>query len=265
MQGWIYIHDNHDKWPIRTFVYILILLDVVETCCSTQLLRHYLITNFGDFNALKTSTNLLQVDFLLTGAIMFLVHMFFARQLFLLTKSWWFPGFIVLFSVSMLGFGVSALPFQTPADALSRFRNTQLEIQIIVFHALSVFTDTLVTIGLSVNFSPGKTRFRNTKMILHRLLMYSITRGILIILVQVGHIVMYVVDPSNVLFWRSLHLMLSKLYVITTMVILNSRSSRREKLDEMVILDPSLLSLALSLSTVPSTADVGAHPNLDNR
>lgn len=71
-------------------------------------------------------------------------------------------------------------------------------------------------------------------MIFHRLLMYSITRGILITLVQVGHIVMYVVDPSNVLFWSvfwhcdceiyvlidfsriSLHPTVSKLYVITT-------------------------------------------------
>lgn len=158
----------------------------------------------------------------------------------------------------------------------------------------------------------------STKMILHRLLMYSITRGILIILVQVGHIVMYVVDPSNVLFWWVLwycdfkvcvNLFLQEIvtshveqtvryhdkYVwrplhkvpfpdsliddpwfqwsckfriqvdtCTRLMLpsLNSRSSRREKLDEMVILDPSLLSLALSLSTVPSTADVGAHPNL---
>lgn len=175
------------------------------------------------------------------------------------------------------------------ADACSKFPNTRLEIQGTVFHALDLFADALVTIALSVMFSPGKIQFKNIDMIFHRLLIYSITWGILITLVQVGHIVMYVVDPSNVLFWISVHPTVSKLYVITTrtsgvhciqvpfpdslvydpwlVVILNSRSSWREKLDEVVIVDTSLLSFARFRSTTSmlGTSDVEAHPNPDNR
>jgi hypothetical protein len=40
-----------------------------------------------------------------------------------------------------------------------------------------------------------------TKMIFHQLVMYLVTRGILVTLLQIGHIVMYAVDPSNLLFW----------------------------------------------------------------
>jgi uncharacterized membrane protein YGL010W len=87
-----------------------------------------------------------------------------------------------------------------------------------VFHFLGVFVDSLVTIGLSVVLSPGKMEFKQyvpifghvfclpfllkrTKMVLHRFLMYFTTRGILITLVQIGHITMYLVNPSNLFFW----------------------------------------------------------------
>jgi hypothetical protein len=38
-------------------------------------------------------------------------------------------------------------------------------------------------------------------MILHQLLMYTITRGILILVVQIGHVIMYLADPTKMLFW----------------------------------------------------------------
>jgi hypothetical protein len=41
----------------------------------------------------------------------------------------------------------------------------------------------------------------STQMILHQLLMYTITRGILIAVVQIGHVIMYLVDPTKMLFW----------------------------------------------------------------
>lgn len=143
VQGWTYIHDNHDKWPIRTFVrsisdpplvYQFIcnsrsllsckcfvtttkapnicspstcpsLLDVAETCCSTQLLQHYFVNlslaslvtydwsldqELRRFERIKDcysvgsvllskymfhwcpSNSLASADFAVTGAIMFL-------------------------------------------------------------------------------------------------------------------------------------------------------------------------------------------------
>ncbi|KAF8069878.1 hypothetical protein FPV67DRAFT_990519 [Lyophyllum atratum] len=44
LQGWIYFHNNHDKWTIRTFIAVLITLDIAETCCSTQIIHYYLIS-----------------------------------------------------------------------------------------------------------------------------------------------------------------------------------------------------------------------------
>jgi hypothetical protein len=38
-------------------------------------------------------------------------------------------------------------------------------------------------------------------MVLQRILIFTVTRGILVSLVQVAHIIMYVMDPRNLLFW----------------------------------------------------------------
>ena len=40
-----------------------------------------------------------------------------------------------------------------------------------------------------------------TRSIFQQLLVYSLTRGFLITLVQIGHISMYLLKPSNLLFW----------------------------------------------------------------
>lgn len=42
------------------------------------------------------------------------------------------------------------------------------------------------------------------RSVIQHLLIFTITRGILISLAQVGHIIMYTISPDNVLFWSGL-------------------------------------------------------------
>jgi len=127
------------------------------------------------------------------------------------------------------------------------------KIQLILFHIIAVLIDILITIGFTVTFSRSRSEFKQcvdykasqtstdypcggrTRSILQRLLMYTASRGILVTFVQIGHIVMYFLDPSNFMFWSviifsaftelsswfttprlSIHFTLSKLYVIST-------------------------------------------------
>lgn len=217
------------------------LLDIADTCCSVQLLRHYLITHFGDFDSLHAypPRSLLGAKFAVVAITIFLVHIFFASQLVLVNCriNWWFAGFIILCSVAMIVSGLCILIYpmhwHRQTNTSSDFHS---KILMTAFHSLAVSVDVLVTIGLCVMFSPGKTEFKQTNIALRQLIVSCITRGILTTLLQISHIVMFLVNPSNLLFWMPLNLFLSKLYTITTLVILNSRPSRRAKLDETAIL-----------------------------
>lgn len=245
VQGWIYAYHNHDKWPVRSFVTLIVLLDITDTCCSALLLRYYLVKHFGNFAGLRLSPPLVSADFAVTGTITFLVHLFFASRLLLLGRNWWFPGLILICSVAMMGIGIAALVLKGRSELLVEFRAVQLKIEMTTFHILGILTDILVTIGLSVMLSPGKMERTSTKAIFHRLLMYTVTRGILIVLVQIGHVTMYLVNPLNLHFWITLHLALSKVYVITTLVILNSRpSAQRDTSDD----DNNLTIVGLSFT-----------------
>ncbi|KAF9455808.1 hypothetical protein BDZ94DRAFT_1205400 [Collybia nuda] len=262
VQFWIYFHDNNDGWRLRTYVATLFLLDVADTVCTTQLIHYYLISNFGDVNVLKSHTNLMSINFTIIDTTYFLVHLFFVRRLWKLTKSWYIPFVITLTSTTMLALAISILLEQNLAHLTSNnYERQYIMIELGMLHGLAIISDVLITVGLSWTFSRAPTRFKATRTVIQQLLIFSVTRGIVICLAQVGHIVMYFLNPANMLSWVSLHLALGKLYVLTTLVRLNSRNSLREKLGEVnmdafpISFQHSTRSHASSAIGVTSTSD----------
>ncbi|GLB44973.1 hypothetical protein LshimejAT787_1900510 [Lyophyllum shimeji] len=253
VQGWIYLHDNRDRWTIRTFIAVLIILDIAETCCSTQLLHHYLILHFGDFEVLLRFSNVISADFAITGTIFFLVHLYYARRLVIVGRSWWLPGIIVALTIAMLVVGICTIAVRAQADVFGGLEQKETKILLTMFHVLAVLIDVLITAGLTVTFSTTQTEFQKTRSILQRLVLYTASRGILITVVQIGHIVMYLVQPTNFLFWLSIHLSLSKLYVISTLATLNSRASLHN--DDGVI-EVLRFAHTKSNSSIPSGDDI---------
>ncbi|KAF9455487.1 hypothetical protein BDZ94DRAFT_1316177 [Collybia nuda] len=248
VQSWIYVHNNKDAWALRVFVLGLVSLDLAETACTTQLVHHYLISHFGDTNALKSSTNIISADFTITGITFFVVHLFFANRIWKLGKSWYFPAIISFMSTAMLALGISAVFEQkTGLIEFADFQQHHIMIELSLFHGLSALIDILITVSLSWLLSPAQSGYKSTRTVLQRLLAFTITRGILVCLVQIGHILMYVLDSRNLLFWISLHLILTKIYVLTTLVTLNSRASLRDQLQEIDLGD-------FHISFAPSTS-----------
>lgn len=47
----------------------------------------------------------------------------------------------------------------------------------------------------------SRTEFNSTKTLLYWLLVYTLTRGILITVLQIGHIIMYLIRPTELTFW----------------------------------------------------------------
>ncbi|KAF9455784.1 hypothetical protein BDZ94DRAFT_481887 [Collybia nuda] len=226
VQSWAYVHHNHDKWPLRIFVIVLILLDLTETICATKVLYHFLVNHFGEVDVLGSPTDIISIDFIMTSLIFFISHIFFAYRLWILGKRLWLPVIIALTSTVTLALCASSVSPQLSRLVSSEYRVRRTMIELATFHALAVVTDILITIGLSWVLSKSRTSFKINQMVLQRLLDFVVTRGILITLVQIGHVIMYIHDPKNMLFWSTFHLILTKIYVLTTLVILNSRTPR---------------------------------------
>lgn len=78
-QGWTYAHDNDDKWHLRLLVTVLILADFSITCLSCQVLRYYLMSNYGNISVFFTLPQHLLV---IIGTVVGVAYVFSFRVLF---------------------------------------------------------------------------------------------------------------------------------------------------------------------------------------
>ncbi|KAF8149356.1 hypothetical protein B0H34DRAFT_183031 [Crassisporium funariophilum] len=105
--GWRYCHNNNDGWTLRLLVFVSLILATASTGCKLATEHYFLVDNFGEIEILTKphvySLRLISVQYLISGVIFWMVHIFFASRLFLLLESWWIPSLLAILSTSMLG------------------------------------------------------------------------------------------------------------------------------------------------------------------
>ncbi|KAF8225401.1 hypothetical protein L208DRAFT_428610 [Tricholoma matsutake] len=99
-QGLTYAHNNNDKWHLRLFVAVLILIDSAMTCLNLYILRYYLVSNFGNIEALWTFTKALLAMMGMSITTSYLSTLFFVSQFYILDKSSQWAAAIAAFFVT---------------------------------------------------------------------------------------------------------------------------------------------------------------------
>jgi len=245
VQAWIYLNTNQDSWPFRLFVGSLILADFTTTALNAQTIHFCLLTNFGNPIPLVQTTKTINAEFALTAIIAFATQMFFASRVYLFKKNQWvIPAVIVAFAVGQLVAGLlgAALLFKHPVVAL--LTTTAMKIRFGMNGGLATVADVTATVALSWYLSSVRSGIKRTDTVLQRLLVYVVTRGLLITVAQILYVVIYLSFPTK-LFWMPLHLILSKLYVITLVAMLNGRSTLRDNFSKPVT-DTSMFTASSS-------------------
>ncbi|KAF8988519.1 hypothetical protein BDQ17DRAFT_1374009 [Cyathus striatus] len=164
----------------------------------------------------------------ISGVLFFLVHGFFATRIFLLTKKWPVPAAIMTMSSVMLGLSAyTSLVDISNVDPFSDHYFRKKKLPIAFFHGFAAITDLIVSISLSSALLISKSNIiSNGQMlqVLRRLLLASVTRGILLATIQICHLVMFILNPRDIFLWAPIHMILDQIYAITTLMILNSRT-----------------------------------------
>jgi len=251
VQAWIYVNNNQDSWLFRGFVGSLILADFTTTALNAQTIHFCLLTNFGNPIPLVETTSTINAEFALTVIIAFATQLFFATRIYLFKKShWWIPAIVVLFAIGQLVAGLlgAALLFKHPVVAL--LTTSAMKIRFGLTGGLATVADVTATVSLSWYLSSVRSGIKRTDTILERLLMYVVSRGLLITIVQILYVIIYLSFPTK-LFWMPLHLILSKLYVITLVAMLNARSDLRNTFSGKAVTDSSMYSSSNHTSRAP--------------
>ncbi|KAF5370362.1 hypothetical protein D9758_007010 [Tetrapyrgos nigripes] len=75
-----------------------------------------------------------------------------------------------------------------------------------------------------------------TDTLLQKMLRFTISRGLLVTIFQIVVLILYLVKPNN-LWWIGCYFNLTKVYIITTLAMLNYRSSLHNNVGPVVISD----------------------------
>ncbi|KAH7908457.1 hypothetical protein BJ138DRAFT_354342 [Hygrophoropsis aurantiaca] len=230
VQGWIYLNDNKDNWMLRSLVYVLIIADIITTVIDLRVLHRYLIENFGDLGALVIAHSDVISEYTITVLIVFLVHIFFVTRIYLLHKEqWWAPSAVAFFALVALVTGLVAIADLANHPQVSYLVSKKSKIMFGINGGFSAIADITITYFLTWSFSNAKRGINSTDTILQKLLVYVVSRGLLVTVTQVLFLITYVVKPTA-LWWVPLHFMASKLYVISMVTMLNGRGYIRQQI-----------------------------------
>jgi len=84
--------------------------------------------------------------------------------------------------------------------------------------------DFYITVVLSWILRTERTGFKHTDNLIQRLTVYSINRGLVSFLWQVGHLVAYTAASPDVSYWAIFHIPESSIYINCALAMLNARN-----------------------------------------
>ncbi|KAI9435939.1 hypothetical protein H4582DRAFT_490911 [Lactarius indigo] len=222
-------HCSKDRWPLKSFVAFLMLVDSANLVFLVYGNYHLIITNFGDYEfarftpwseaALVLSTVVLEVS----------VQHFYAYRIYCLGwRSPYLPAAISLVSLTEFGIGIF---YST--QILKKVHESELGNFPGVFLAtlsFKVLCDVLITVGMVYTLLGNRSRVRRTNNVLNLLAIYTINCGILHLVFAISCVILFTRLQYTLICTPSLFIMV-RLSLCAFMAILNSRDNLRETLD----------------------------------
>lgn len=248
-QGCTYFNHNSDKWHLRLLIAVLIALDLVITILNSLLLRHYSTSVSG--------TLYFDTQIILTAVVVFLVELFFASRVYLLNKrSWYAPAIITGCAIGALVCITLLVTDNVKHNLALDLSLIQWKLEMAMANCFLIVGDLIVTVTLCWKLSISGTGVQRTQTMLHQLLLYFISRGVLVTSNQFANVIAYETTPLS-LHWMPFHFLSAKLYIVTTLAILNARVSLRSKLYE----DATNLSKVMTTIRFDGSRAADQHPD----
>ncbi|KAH8997086.1 hypothetical protein EDB86DRAFT_923759 [Lactarius hatsudake] len=170
-------HCSRDRWPLKSFVAFLMLVDTANLVFNIYTTYHVGITNFGDYRSNRFKSWSQPATALSAIILEVSVQHFYAYRIHRLGKgSLYLPVAISAISLTRFGIGIvyTAKVLKHIHESGSRFQELS-----IAALSCSVICDILITFGMVYSLLSSRTQFRRTNNVLNLLAIYSINCGTL--------------------------------------------------------------------------------------
>ncbi|EJC99656.1 uncharacterized protein FOMMEDRAFT_148554 [Fomitiporia mediterranea MF3/22] len=243
-----------EKLWLKLYTLVVWILDVVHQILLMKALYMYFVKEFGNFEFITRPQHLIFDEAPISAVINAMVQsIFVARVWHLSNKSKLLTAFLIIliaaqFTITLVYFG-QIYNFTDFAQLFSVL-NTER-----AMNAQVVVTDTCIATSLIVLLWRSRSGFRRTDSIINRLVMYTISTGLLTSLVGVVGLVGAQVQPASLIYLLA-DLIMPKTYVNSLLATLNARSGLRNRLTE----DQGLQSIHLeNLASIRNGSSINSN------
>jgi len=220
-------HASRDRWPLKSFVAFLMLVDSVNVGFVSYATYNVSVTNFGDYLSLEYLPWSLSAVELSAVILEVSVQHFYAIRIYRLNRgSPYLPAAIS--AISLIAFSLG-LVFGTKVLEAIHSPGNPSQGYLLALVSCYVLCDALITIGMVFTLLSNRTEVGRTNNVLNLLAIYTINCGILNLLFSIGCIIFLAVYPNALIYTPPSFIMI-RLYFCALMAILNSRDNLRETL-----------------------------------
>ncbi|KAF9458912.1 hypothetical protein BDZ94DRAFT_1269418 [Collybia nuda] len=222
VQVYIYrLHFHNDKTWLKSFVYILFSLELIQTGLSTADAFHWFVYGFGNMNTLATAY-ISPIDAPIMNSLMaYMVQLFYGWRLWVLSKS------RILVAVIVFIGGTQAIGgFVTGVLTAIDNRVSAKEVpSLTIWLAGSVVVDIIIAIGMTYYLLKARKSARLTRRtddVVLKIVRLTIETNTLSAGVAIITLVTYIAFPNDTLSFCPSYV-LGKVYTNSVMVALNNR------------------------------------------
>ncbi|KAH9042955.1 hypothetical protein EDB83DRAFT_2677517 [Lactarius deliciosus] len=250
-QTWSYFwnYRNRDSKSLKFFIAFLIFMDALHTIICAYAIYWYLILNFGNFESLRDGMWAMDLQIIFSVIIGSSVQFYYARRVYVLSRSIILPVLIVV--VVVLGSGKCSC---YPLGGTSVITSLRVFVGAGVYMTVDQFAskqfssvhssawpsymalgavalaDGLVATSMCRSLYRRRTGFAKTDSIILTLMAYGIGSGLLTSLLGITSAISFIVVPTTFIS-LAFSWAMSKCYVSSLLTMLNSRDYVRGQSD----------------------------------
>lgn len=213
---------RNDSLYMKLFVGYLLVVETANTALDMHIMYEPLILNFGLPDTIKRFPTLFVTEPLIIVLVSTPIQLFFAWRIYKVTRSYWVPAVIFLFSIAALAGGVWTTAKLGIIQLFSR--KPELHTPALLWFLSASVADICITVALVVSLTRRKTGFERTDSVIDKIIRMSVQTGAVTAFFAVADVIFFMALPRTALnfIWD---LALSKLYSNCLLSTLNARET----------------------------------------
>jgi len=218
-------YNSSDGIVIKGTVILLLILESLHSAFSIHAIYYYTITNYFNPSALALATWSSALTIGVSGGIILVVHLFYARRVYYMSrKNVPLVGVILLLALAHFGVNTTITARALKLKFFTKLSSKSFAHVVIASISLALSADFMIAASLSFYLHTGRSGIESTDTLINKLMAYVINNVILTSVFDIIDLIFVITEIDNLIF-LAIFQIVGNLYTNSMLATLNSRQS----------------------------------------